>query len=151
MPACATGTQTERSAVNRSRVFARSYVARCLARCGYTIIVPARPRFEDDAAGAAEAITRETPGATVIIPGTPLDLTSLASVRAFGAAMRAEYSTLEVLCLNAGRGGAKGDPRDETEGMESIMLTNVYGHFLLAAELMPLLKAAEGGNIMKII
>eukprot|EP01046_Picozoa_sp_COSAG06_P050952 COSAG06_NODE_8200_length_2217_cov_23.858477_3_plen_36_part_01 len=35
--------------------------------------------------------------------------------------------------------------------MESIMLTNVYGHFLLAAELMPLLKAAEGGNIMKII
>eukprot|EP01046_Picozoa_sp_COSAG06_P085593 COSAG06_NODE_32277_length_508_cov_11.051345_1_plen_60_part_10 len=60
MPACATGTQTERSTV-RSIARARSYVARCLARCGYTIIVPARPRFEDDAAGAAEAITRETP------------------------------------------------------------------------------------------
>ena len=59
--------------------------------------------------------------------------------------MRAEHDTLEVLCLNAGRGGAKGDPRDETDGMESIMLTNVYGHFLLAAELMPLLKAANDG------
>jgi NAD(P)-dependent dehydrogenase (short-subunit alcohol dehydrogenase family) len=39
------------------------YVARILARCGYKIIVPARPRFEEDAAGAAEAIGRETPGA----------------------------------------------------------------------------------------
>ena len=39
--------------------------------------------------------------------------------------MVAEGSALDVLCLNAGRGGAKGDPRDETDGMESIMLTNV--------------------------
>ena len=39
--------------------------------------------------------------------------------------MVAEGGVLDVLCLNAGRGGAKGDPRDETDGMESIMLTNV--------------------------
>jgi NAD(P)-dependent dehydrogenase (short-subunit alcohol dehydrogenase family) len=49
----------------------------------------------------------------VIVPSTTLDLTSLASCRAFGAAMCAEHPRLELLCLNAGRGGAKGDPRDE--------------------------------------
>ena len=69
--------------------------------------MPARPRFEDDAVGAAEAIGRESPGAKVVVPGTPLDLTSLASCRAFGKAMVAELGTLDVLCLNAGRGGAK--------------------------------------------
>ena len=58
-----------------------SYVARLLARCGYTVIIPARPNFEEDAEGAATAIARETPGADVVIPATKLDLTSLASCR----------------------------------------------------------------------
>lgn len=40
-----------------------------------------RPRFEDDAAGAKVGILRETPTANVIVPATPLDLTSLESVR----------------------------------------------------------------------
>ena len=124
------------------------YVARILGRCGYTVIVPARPGFEDDAEGAKEGILRESPGANVIVPTTKLDLTSLASCREFGAAMCAENDSLEVLCLNAGRGGAKGDPRDEKDGMESVMLTNVYGHFTLAAALMPLLKAADAARIV---
>ena len=62
--------------------------------------------------------------------------------------MCAEFDTLEVLCLNAGRGGAAGDPRDETDGMESIMLTNVYGHFTLLSALMPLLKAADAARVV---
>ena len=98
------------------------YVARLLARCGYTVIVPARTGFEDDAEGAKAGILRETPGADVIVPSTLLDLTSIESCNAFGAAMCGEYDTLEVLCLNAGRGGAAGDPRDETDGLESVML-----------------------------
>ena len=35
-------------------------------------------------------------------------VTSLASCRAFGKAICAEFKELSVLCLNAGRGGAKG-------------------------------------------
>lgn len=62
--------------------------------------------------------------------------------------MCAEFDTLEVLCLNAGRGGAAGDPRDETDGMESVMLTNVYGHFTLLSALMPLLKAADTARVV---
>ena len=124
------------------------YVARILARCGYTIIVPARTGFEDDAAGAKAGILRETPGATVIVPSMNLDLTSLASCRAFGKAICAEHKELSVLCLNAGRGGAKDDKRGETDGMENIMLTNVYGHLVLAAELMPLLKATAGARVV---
>ena len=84
----------------------------------------------------------------MVVPSTLLDLTSIESCNAFGAAMCAEYDTLEVLCLNAGRGGAAGDPRDETGGMESVMLTNVYGHFALAAALMPLLKAAPAARVV---
>jgi hypothetical protein len=45
----------------------------------------------------------------------------------FGLRQVVEHATLDVLCLNAGRGGAKNDARDETDGMETIMLTNVYG------------------------
>uniref|UniRef100_A0A7S1A8Y6 Protochlorophyllide reductase n=1 Tax=Noctiluca scintillans TaxID=2966 RepID=A0A7S1A8Y6_NOCSC len=124
------------------------YIARIMARCGYTIIVPKRTGFEDDAAGAVEGIQRETPGATVIVPDLPLDLTSLDSCRTFGQSLVAEYQTLDVLALNAGRGGAKDDPREEIDGMETIMLTNVYGHFVLAFELMPLLKATPGARVV---
>ena len=56
--------------------------------------------------------------------------------------------SLDVLCLNAGRGGAKDDARDEIDGMETIMLCNVYGHMVLAAELMPLLKATPASRIV---
>jgi NAD(P)-dependent dehydrogenase (short-subunit alcohol dehydrogenase family) len=122
---------------------------------------------------------RESPAARVIIPTTPLDLTSLESAHAlvlasthrfvlsygsmqhhvcsdyltvtmhsFGEAMCADHDSLEVLCLNAGRGGAAGDPRDEKDGMESVMLTNVYGHFALVAALMPLLKGASKARIV---
>ena len=39
------------------------------------------------AAAERGGTARETPGATVVVPSTPLDLTSLASCRAFGEAM----------------------------------------------------------------
>ena len=68
-------------AAHPPRPCVHSYVARLLARCGYTVIIPARPNFEEDAEGAATAIARETPGADVVIPATKLDLTSLASCR----------------------------------------------------------------------
>eukprot|EP01047_Picozoa_sp_COSAG01_P046756 COSAG01_NODE_4414_length_5050_cov_27.191476_3_plen_330_part_00 len=127
------------------------YAAKLLARMGFDIIVPQRTGFEDDAAGAAAAIERDVPGARVSVPAVALDLQSLESCRMFGAAMCASgrLSSLDLLCLNAGRGGASGDPRDsDAEGRESIMLTNVYGHFVLAAALLPLLQASTAARIV---
>ena len=124
------------------------YVAKLLAKLGFAVVVPKRTGFEDDAVGAADAIRRDVPGATVTVPAAALDLHSLASVKDFGEAIKGELGSLDLLCLNAGRGGAKDDPRDSVDGLESIMLTNVYGHFVLAATLMPLLKAAKSARIV---
>ena len=123
------------------------YVAKLLAALGCTVIVPCRPGLEEEAAGTMRAIAREVPGARVVVPEAKLDLSSLASVRSFAAAMRRQYERLDFLCLNAGRGGSRGDPRQETEdGLESILQVNVLGHFLLTAELMPLLVQVEGAS-----
>ena len=87
------------------------YVAKLLCRVGLTVVLPARPQLEHEAASAAAAITAAVPGATVLIPGVPLDLASFASVRAFGAHMRSlppegSPDRIDALVLNAGRGGS---------------------------------------------
>ena len=51
---------------------------------------------------------------------------------------------IDLACFNAGRGGSKGDVREETkDGIEAIVHVNTVSHFLLAAELMPLLQGAQ--------
>merc|ERR1712232_214178 len=60
-----------------------------------------------------------------------------------------ERDGLSLLCLNAGRGGSKGDKREETaDGVEVIMQVNAMGHFLLVAELMSLLRAAPNARVV---
>ena len=130
------------------------YVAKLLAAQGYRVVVPARPGFEHEAAGAAAAIATALPRAhPVVVPDAALDLGSLASTRAFAAAVRALCASsgrnhqhqLALLCLNAGRGGSKGDPRSLTaDGLEAIVQVNALGHFLLCAELLPELRRAAG-------
>jgi len=89
------------------------------------------------------------PGAKIVILKTKLDLNDFASVRDFAAEVRQKYSRLDALCLNAGRGGAKGDPRDVTkDGHESVMQVNATSHFLLTAELMPLLKKSPAARVV---
>ena len=59
--------------------------------------------------------------------------------------VRAEEPRLDALCLNAGRGGAAGDPREVTvDGREAVMQVNALSHHLLTAELLPLLLASPG-------
>ena len=59
---------------------------------------------------------------------------------------------LALLCLNAGRGGSARDPRERTaDGVESIMQVNALSHFLLAAELMPLLRAAAAAGGARVV
>ena len=135
------------------------YVAKLLAAQGFTVVVPARPGFEHEAAGAAASIAAALgPGADgaarVVVPKAALDLGSLASTRAFAAEVRSlcyknarkqgrAGGGLALLCLNAGRGGSKGDPRALTaDGLEAIVQVNALGHFLLTAELLPELRRA---------
>jgi len=144
------------------------YVAKMLCALGYVVIVPGRAApLDREAVGAKRAIEAAVGGAVggggggsgggggggeILIPSEPLDLGSFASVRAFAAsvraalAARAEPLPLSLLCLNAGRGGSAKDPRELTrDGHEAIMQVNALSHFLLAAELLPLLRAAPGG------
>ena len=83
------------------------YVAKLLCRVGLTVILPSRPDLSHEAASAAAAISAAVPDAAVVVPEVPLDLGSFASVRAFGAHMRASGSApIDTLVLNAGRGGS---------------------------------------------
>lgn len=125
------------------------YLVKALARLGFNVIVPARPGMEDDAHAAADAANKVAAlGGKVTVPTVTLDLRSLDSVRSFGEAMRKTLPCLDVLCLNAGRGGGKDDAREETkDGIEAIMQVNALSHFLLACELMPLLRKSSAGRV----
>ena len=134
------------------------YVAKMLCALGYVVIVPGRAApLDREAVAAKRAIEAAVGGGgggggEILIPAEPLDLGSFASVRAFAVSVRAALAAraqplpLSLLCLNAGRGGSAKDPRELTsDGHEAIMQVNALSHFLLAAELLPLLRAAPGG------
>lgn len=125
------------------------YVVKLLAQLGYEVIVPGREGFEDEEAGVQAAVAKAVPGAKVIVPSVKMNLGDFASVRSFAAEVREKYGRLDLLCLNAGRGGAKGDPRDVTkDGHEAIMQVNATAHFLLTLELLPLLRASPAARVV---
>lgn len=93
-------------------------------------------------AGAADRVCAAVPGAQLAL--AELDLASLASVRAFAAAFRAEHDHLDALVNNA---GVMACPRAETaDGFELQLGTNHIGHFLLATEILDLI--GEGGRVV---
>jgi NAD(P)-dependent dehydrogenase (short-subunit alcohol dehydrogenase family) len=85
---------------------------------------------------------RTVPGAEVY----PLDLASLASVRAFAAAVKQRLgdAKIDMLVLNAGAQFAK-DQRS-VDGFEMTFATNHLSHYLLARLLMP--DMAVGGRLI---
>ena len=112
------------------------FVAKLLAAIGLVVVLPARPGLEFETLGAAAAIRTALPAAVVEVPEVPLDLRSFASVRAFGAHMRARGEVIDVLCLNAARSGGVRDPREvTTDGLEIVMQVNLLSHTLLVHEL----------------
>jgi len=125
------------------------YAAQLLARLGFEVIIAVRPGFEKEAAAAARAIVEAVPAAAVVVPEVGLDLASFASVRGFAAHLRSRLAALDVFCCNAGRGGAAGDPREETEdSMEAIVQVNLLSHALLCCELLPLLQASAAARVV---
>jgi NAD(P)-dependent dehydrogenase (short-subunit alcohol dehydrogenase family) len=92
--------------------------------------------------GAADRVRELVPGARLAV--RELDLASLASVRSFASAFRADHSRLDALVANA---GVMACPCASTaDGFELQIGTNHIGHFLLATELLDLID--EGGRVV---
>lgn len=76
----------------------------------------------------------------------PLDLTDLASVRAFANTIHRDFSTLDMLINNA---GIMMCPKSSTtDGFDIQVGTNHFGHFALTALLFPLLCAAKDSRLV---
>lgn len=116
--------------------------ASALAARGATVLLGCRdPRRGDD---ARRRIETAVPGARVEL--LPLDLASLASVRA--AAAEAGGGRLDLLINNA---GVMATPRRVTEdGFEQQLGTNHLGHFVLTGLLLPALLRTPGSRVVSV-
>ena len=113
-------------------------IATRLAGAGAEVIMPVRNPIKGER--AAQQIRDQHPMATITTHD--LDLSSLASVAAFGELLRADGVPIHLLINNA---GVMTPPQRQTtdDGFEIQMGTNHLGHFALTAHLMPLLTAGR--------
>lgn len=125
------------------------YITKLMAKMGATVIAPGLPGRDGETKSMETGVKRDVPGCDLVVDIPPLDLRSKKSIAEFGAAIRAKYPRVDILCLNAGRGGGTEDPKELTvDGTEAIMQVNALGHFQLTDELMPLLKASKECRII---
>lgn len=118
--------------------------SRALAGAGAHIVMACRS--EKAAADAIARLRAEHPSASVEF--SALDLSSLASVRAFGQAFASKHERLDVLVNNA---GVMALPHRKTEdGFEMQMGTNHLGHFALTGLLMDRLLAAPSPRVVTV-
>lgn len=116
--------------------------AKELARKGAAVVLACRDVTKADAAAAL--IRAEMPEAVVAVE--PLDLGSLASVRAFAERALAEHERIDLLVNNA---GVMAPPRRETaDGFELQLGTNHLGHFALTGLLLDRLQATPGARVV---
>ncbi len=118
--------------------------ARALAERGARVTLTARDVAKAEA--AAEQIRKSTGNHRVDV--IALELTSLASIRAFAAEFAARHDRLNVLLCNA---GVMACPLERTaQGWELQFATNHLGHFLLAGLLTPLLVASAPSRVVSV-
>jgi NAD(P)-dependent dehydrogenase (short-subunit alcohol dehydrogenase family) len=116
--------------------------ARALAGHGAEVVMAARDQAKNDAAAAA--ITAAHPDARVTTG--QVDLSSLASVRAFTDSLVADGRPLTGIVANA---GVMATPEGRTEdGFETQLGTNHLGHFVLVGRLLPLLVAGKPARVV---
>ena len=112
-----------------------------LARTGAHVLLACRNRQRGDA--ALERLCAEVPGASAEV--VLLDLASLESVCAFGAAELGLGKPLDLLINDAGVMAPR--TRQQTaDGFEAQFGTNVLGHFVLTAVLLPALVRAAAAH-----
>ena len=119
--------------------------ARALARRGARVVLACR---NPERARAAEREIATAASAPDGVEALPLDLASLASVRAFADAIRKRHPALHLLVNNA---GVMAIPlRRTADGFEMQLGTNHLGHFALTGLLLDLLLAAPGARIVNV-
>lgn len=97
--------------------------------------------------GALDAIREESPRAEPVL--YLADFSSLASVANLGQRLNADFTTIDVLCNNAG--GAAGKRAVTGEGFEKTFVTNHLSGFLLTMQLLPLLLRAGETTTARIV
>jgi NAD(P)-dependent dehydrogenase (short-subunit alcohol dehydrogenase family) len=116
--------------------------ARGLAQRGATVVLACRDAQKAEA--AREDIARTTGRGDVA--AIPLDLGSVASIRAFAERFGADYRRLDVLVNNAGVWpNTRGTTRD---GFETTFGVNHLGTFLLTRELLPILQKSAPARVV---
>lgn len=110
-------------------------IATRLAAAGAELVLPVRSTAKGEAAVAS--ILAVTPGAAVEL--RPLDLSSLASIASFTAALRDEGRPVHLLINNAGV-MTPPERQSTADGFELQFGTNHLGHVALVGGLLPLLR-----------
>src|SRR5690349_11515084 len=118
--------------------------AAALAAKGAHVVLAVRN--VDKGNDAAARIGEQTPGASVAV--TPLDLTSLDSIRAAAEALRSQHDTIDLLINNA---GVMMTPKSTTkDGFELQFGTNHLGHFAFTGLLLDRLLAVAGSRVVTV-
>ncbi|WP_082551326.1 SDR family oxidoreductase [Pseudorhodoferax sp. Leaf265] len=119
--------------------------ALALARAGASVVLAGRnPAKGRD---ALQQIRHSVPQAKVVF--APLDLASLASVAAFGQALRGSHERIDLLVNNAAV-MAPPQRRQTADGFELQFGTNHLGHFALTAALLPLLRKGHAPRVVSV-
>ncbi len=120
------------------------YTAEKLAGLDVTVVMAARN--QEKAEEAIYQIQQLHPNSKLLY--IPLNLSSLASVKAFAEAFAQQFDRLDWLVNNA---GIMVPPFAKTEdGFESQLGTNHLGHFLLTGLLMPLLQKSAHARVVSL-
>lgn len=116
-----------------------------LVRAGAEVIIPARLQTKtDDAVGRIRA---EVPDAQ--LKSAVMDLTDLASVRAFADEQLGDARPIDTLVDNAGV-MAPSKRKVSVDGFELQCATNVLGHFLLTGLLLPSILRAPAPRVVTV-
>lgn len=120
-------------------------VSKMLASRGADVVLAARNARKGET--AIDRIHSANPSARVRFE--LLDLASLNSVRAFSSRMLDKGNGIDILINNA---GVMALPTLEVtvDGFERQMATNYLGHFLLTAELLPLLRQCPNSRVVNV-
>ncbi len=130
--------------------------ARLLAYKGAKVILACRSKdkamkaIDDLVNGVSEVSYKGTPSPILVnrenVDFISLDLADLKSIERFSKELAQKYTKIDCLILNAGIMAP--NSREETaQGFEMQMGVNVFGHYALASQVVPLLqKAAAEGN-----
>ena len=124
------------------------WLARSLALKGARVILACRNAERAASARDRIAADLKSKGAAASLACEELDLASLTSVRRFASRLRRQESSLDLLVCNAGILGGGASAELTEDGWPLEFQTNHLGHFLLCAELWPLLRNTRGARVV---